>query len=262
MSGVSRSRLRLGLIAAVATIYLSGCAALQPKPAPQKKRIVILKLRGPKSKMVRNELVKVLEQRYHLVPQALYREMAKKLRARSMRPKHVEKVAAELNLYAIIDGRVMRRKGKKLALRLNVRSGADGTISEKIKLQTPRVFDEPARTKIDRELVAAIDGLPPTMTMEPEDEGGEDLAQDNSEDREKAAKERAAKAGKDKAVRDKAAKEKAAKDRAAKSKTTKADKHKGKHKGKSDAELDPDWKPPEADGGGQVVDDEAPPPPP
>lgn len=158
------------LVAALA--LLPACAGLlHPRRGSEKARVVVLEVRGHGAAKLRDTVVTMLQDDgYELIPRKRYDATAKKLHARRLRKSHVAKVAAELELDAVIYGRVKGR-GHHRYLELSVREGKTGKRVDRfrIRLTRRRHLTKKGNAQLEDKLVASLDAVAPKPEPEPEE---------------------------------------------------------------------------------------------
>jgi uncharacterized membrane protein YqiK len=157
------------VIAALVLFGVGGCSILSRVRALESRpRVAVLAITGPAPAVERakDEIRDALSWDYELVGRAQYDAAAKRLRARRLQPSHVAAVAAELELSAVLDGRVVRKGPHRYALSLRVREGVSGEVTHHLSLQLDRRERERERQKFGDELVATIGAMPAPFTLE------------------------------------------------------------------------------------------------
>jgi hypothetical protein len=160
MNTTRRTFVGAGVLLA-AVVMLSGCglkALLNGGNAKQ--RVVVLEIERTKSPHFRSAINDALEQRYQVVHRSDYNRTARKLKAKAMTRKNIAKVSGELNLDAVVQGRVVRR-GKRFVLRLRVREARSGKQVERIDIPVyRRRVGLDGREALETELMAAVAKVP------------------------------------------------------------------------------------------------------
>lgn len=158
-SGSARSRRRRGgvvaAVAAFAVVLLAGA------PASARRRVVVMGFDGPQAGKAEAAVARVVKKKYDLVPAEKYTKAQKKLRLKKQTNANVAKIAAEIQIDAIVSGSVKRR-GARWSLILRVREGASGGVVDTITipLRAPRV-DKRAEEDIAAQLLPSIGRVTP-----------------------------------------------------------------------------------------------------
>jgi hypothetical protein len=237
----------LGLLALSMSPSCSGAGYgqhLKKRPS-----VVVLEVSGPGAKQLRNTIVGLLQDAdYQLVPRKRYNDTARRLKARRLRASHVAKVATELDVDAVILGRVKRRH-----LFVTILDGSSGKRLDRfrIRLTRKRRLTKKGTGTLEQELVASLSSFEPQPAPEPEEPAAD------AEDTEIAeADEKAEKKAEEKREREaeRAEKEKAKDDE---KRAAAARKKAAKEKKERDEEPEPVELPAVGDDG-QAIDDEMP----
>ncbi len=135
------------------------CVLLAASSAWAKKRVVVLDFTGPQSGKAEAAVVAAVKKKFTVVSSAQYTKAQKKLKAKKQTDKNVAKIAAEIQVDAVVSGTV-KKKGGKWTLTLIVREGASGRVkgSPKIALRAPRI-DQRAKDDIEAEVLPIVEGL-------------------------------------------------------------------------------------------------------
>ncbi len=173
-----RTRLATLLVGAV-VLSVTGTALAE-------KRIVVLDFVGPRTAKYQKAVTKMIEKKHTVVAGKTYSRTARKLDAAKPTSDNVSAVARELEADGVLIGIVKKRRGR-YTLRLRLRTGADGEFSEttvKADSKKPRLTAAQVR-RVRRELLAAIDELPPLPSGEPDygdDDDDDDYGDDDDDD--------------------------------------------------------------------------------
>ena len=122
-------------------------------------RVVVLGFSGPKAGKAQRAVERVVARRHDLVSAGQWNKAAAKLRAKKPTNKNVAKVAAKLQVDAIVTGQVVRR-GPRYALRVVVREGASGRVAETIGVAL-KAGGSLSDGDISGRLLAALKGVTP-----------------------------------------------------------------------------------------------------
>jgi hypothetical protein len=135
------------------------CVLLAASSAFAKKRVVVLSFTGPQGGKAAAAVASAVKKRHTVVSSAQYTKAEKRLKAKKVNDKNVAKVAAEIQVDAVITG-VMKKKGGKFTLTVSVREGASGRVkgSAKIALRGAKI-DQRAKDDIEAEVVPLVDDV-------------------------------------------------------------------------------------------------------
>ncbi len=125
-----------------------------------KKRIVVLEVRGTLSVDLRAVLSKLLGADHRIISASDYEKTAKQLRATAITDRNVARVAKKLGAEGVIHGWITTTKDDKLLLRLRLRNGSNGKVVKKLAvLVESEKLSRDVRVAIKRRLLDAIDKL-------------------------------------------------------------------------------------------------------
>jgi hypothetical protein len=135
------------------------CFLLAASSAFAKKRVVVLNFTGPQGGKAAAAVASAVKKRHTVVSSAQYTKAEKRLKAKKQTDKNVAKVAAEIQVDAVISG-VIKKKAGKFTLTVSVREGASGKVkgSAKIALRGAKI-DQRAKDDIDAEVVPLVDDV-------------------------------------------------------------------------------------------------------
>jgi hypothetical protein len=138
-----------------------------------KKRVVVLDFSGPQAGKAESAVIAAVKKKHTVVSAGQYTKAQKKLKAKKQTNKNVAKVAAEIQVDAVVTG-VMKKKGGKWTLTVTVREGASGKVkgTAKIILRAPRM-DARAKEDIDDKVLPII-GKVRSIAGGEADAGGDD----------------------------------------------------------------------------------------
>jgi signal recognition particle subunit SEC65 len=109
------------LVIALAVMMTAGCALSR---AQEPRRVVVMKFKGSKAKKLQALVADLVGKHHKVVSDKRYRKTARKLKARRMRARHIKKVATELGIDAVVEGKLVRRSRRKYTLRIQVRDAS------------------------------------------------------------------------------------------------------------------------------------------
>ena len=154
----SKSRASISKWLQIAAVFLVGWCVLAPSTAEaDRKRVVVLELKGPKADRFQKDLIKSIKKSHSVVPLSRWNRTADKLGAGRPTPANIRKVAKKLKIDVVIQGEVKKRRDAYI-LRLQLRAGSSGeTIGNgfETKSDDPRLAGS-AKRDVDDELVALI----------------------------------------------------------------------------------------------------------
>jgi hypothetical protein len=135
------------------------CVLLAASSAFAKKRVVVLSFTGPQGGKASAAVASAVKKRHTVVSSAQYTKAQKRLKAKKLNDKNVAKVAAEIQVDAVVTG-VMKKKAGKFTLTVSVREGASGKVkgSAKIALRGAKI-DQRAKDDIEAEVVPLVDDV-------------------------------------------------------------------------------------------------------
>ena len=153
------------------------CVLLAASSAFAKKRVVVLNFTGPQGGKAAAAVASAVKKRHTVVSSAQYTKAEKRLKAKKQTDKNVAKVAAEIQVDAVISG-VIKKKAGKFTLTVSVREGASGKVkgSAKIALRGAKI-DQRAKDDIDAEVVPLVDDV---QSIAGGGGGGDDFASNDS----------------------------------------------------------------------------------
>jgi hypothetical protein len=130
-------------------------ALLFPGPA-WGKRVVLTKFTGPKAAKAQKAVAAVIKRDHTVIPTSRLNKAKKRLKIKKLNPRNIQRLAEELNVDAIVSGKV-KKKGSKYELTITVREGKTGDTIDKyvVKLREPKV-DETAKAEIAENLLNII----------------------------------------------------------------------------------------------------------
>jgi len=164
--------MRVQHICALAFVGLmaAGCA-LGRAPEPPK-RIAVVKFKGAKAKKLQHIVADMVGKHHDLVSYKQYSRAARKLGARRMQAKHVRRVAAELSIDAVVEGKLVRRSRRSYTLKLLVREGVTGKTIQTYSIPVrKRRISESNQRKLEDKLLDLIAEIEPIAR---DDEGDEE----------------------------------------------------------------------------------------
>ncbi|MBT8492427.1 MAG: hypothetical protein KJO07_05170 [Deltaproteobacteria bacterium] len=119
-----------------------------------KDRVAILDFDGRGAERYERQVKKLLRPRARLISESKYRKTARKLRAHSTRSRHIAKVAEQLELDAVITGKMVRRRGKRY-VKIYVRDG-QGQLVDKFKVRAKKRLSRKVRRGLKKRLKQAV----------------------------------------------------------------------------------------------------------
>ncbi len=169
---------KLATFASLVGTLLAGCAGLHSEP--DKPRVAVLEIRGAKSAELQNTILDILGEDYAIVYEDEYRDIARELKAKRMKRRHVKKVARRLGVEAVIYGKVVKRSRRKYTLSLRVREGKSGRLVKKlhIPVRKRRKLSKKNARKLERKLMAIMEDVapPPLQVVDDDDDDDEETA--------------------------------------------------------------------------------------
>jgi hypothetical protein len=166
------------------------------------KTLVLLEVEGESTPRLAKALERMIKTEHEVMPGSVYRDAARRLRARKLTPNNVKKVCAYLKVDGVLDGTVVQEDGSYRFI-VRLRSGSKGIIEKKIPLRMANAWlSEEMSNRLSERLMSAIDNLPAvdkdgrdaTMIASDEDRGksgkqekdkkrrGDDEADDDGDD--------------------------------------------------------------------------------
>jgi hypothetical protein len=124
-----------------------------------KKRVVVLSFSGPQGGKAEAAVAGAIKKRHTIVSQAQYTKAQKKLKAKKQTDKNVAKIAAEIQVDAVVSGSVKKKAGK-LTVSVVVREGVSGQVkgSASFVLRGNKV-DQKAKNEIDEQVLPLVDDV-------------------------------------------------------------------------------------------------------
>ncbi len=165
----------------VAWLLAFGLVMLASPLAMAKKRVVVLGFDGPQSGKAEAAVVAAVKKKHTVVSAGQYSKAQKKLKIKKLSDKNVARIAAEIQVDAIVTGKI-KRKGAKWSLTLVVREGVSGKVKgqAKIALRAPRI-DARAKTDIAAKVLPLVNKTR-AIAGASSDDGGDDSGDDTSDE--------------------------------------------------------------------------------
>lgn len=160
---------------------LFAAIALAPALAEAKRRVVILDFSGSKAEVFQEDVAAVIEEDHSVVTHDKYVRAAEKLDADKPTDDNVAKVTARLNADGLVIGTVKRRRGR-YTLEVKLREGRSGKFVKTVTIKTRRAgLTNADKRKLRKQLLAAIEDLPPVITVEDIEDGEDEEVLDEEE---------------------------------------------------------------------------------
>jgi hypothetical protein len=148
--------MRRHLVSILAASLALGLLGPTASWAGSDERVAILDFDGRGSERFERHVRKIVKREATVISDRRYQRTARKLGARSMHAGDVAEVAAKMELDAVVNGRMVKRKGKRY-LKVWVRDGANGKVVDRFMVSArKRSLGSKARRALKKRLRRAI----------------------------------------------------------------------------------------------------------
>jgi TolB-like protein len=158
-----------------------GALLLTPALAFAKKRVVVIEFTGTKGDDFTEAVADVIEEDHSVVSGDRYNRTADRMDAAKPTDENVAKVSARMNVDGVVVGSVKRR-GSRYQVKVMLREGRSGEFVKTVTITTRRTrLTNADKRKLRKELLGAIEDLPPVVTIEDIDDDEEEILDEDDE---------------------------------------------------------------------------------
>lgn len=158
-----------------------GALLLAPALASAKKRVVVIEFTGKRGPGFTRAVAEIIGEKHSVVPGERFDRTADRMDAAKPTDDNVARVSARMNVDGVVIGSVKRQRGRYV-IKVMLREGRSGEFVKTVTITPRRLrLTRADERKLRRELLGAIDDLPPVVTIEDIEDDEEEIIEEDED---------------------------------------------------------------------------------